>query len=171
MDVVRTRLAAAPSGTYYGLMDVIRKIVTTEGMIKPFYRGLQSSISATIPNSGLNLMCYEVLKAVFVGPRPQKEPSTLTFMMVGGISAMFSSTLLYPFQIVTSRLIMQSVLEKGDDKKGMVQVAKNIYFKEGRLGFYKGYAPAISKIVLGNGISFGCFEFLKKTLNIDFRKN
>jgi len=170
MEVLRTRLSAAPSGTYFGIFDAIKKIVKTEGMIRPFYKGLQASLSATVPNSGLNLMSYEVLKTIFLGQRPTTEPSPIIFMVVGGLSAMFSSTLLYPFQIVTSRLIMQNLLEKGSEKRGMFGLASSIYKSEGGLGFYKGYAPAISKIVLGNAIAFSCFEFLKKNLGVDFRK-
>jgi len=170
MEVIRTRLAAAPSGTYFGMIDAITKIARTEGRIRPFYKGLQASISSTIPNSGLNLMSYEALKSVFLGPRPKKEPHPAIFMVVGGLSAMFSSTLLYPFQIVTSRLIMQNLLSKDQEKKGMFGLAKGIYKSEGILGFYKGYTPAISKIVLGNAIAFSCFEFLKKTMGVDFRK-
>lgn len=169
MDVLRTRLAAAPSGTYFGVTDAITTIIRTEG-IRSFYRGLQASLSASLPNAGLNLMSYEALKDIMVGKKPKAEPSTLTFMVVGGVSAMFSSTILYPFQVVTSRLIMQNLLEKGQ-KQGMFELGKRIWNKEGSFGFYKGYWPAISKIVIGNAISFSCFEFLKKSLGINFRKH
>lgn len=169
MDVLRTRLAAAPSGTYAGILDATTTMLRKEGL-RSFYKGLQASLSATIPNSGLNLMSYEALKAIFVGHRPKTEPHPTVFMVVGGLSAMFSSTLLYPFQVVTSRLIMQNLLSNGD-RRGMVQLAQGIWQSEGRLGFYKGYWPAISKIVLGNAISFSCFEFLKKYLGVSFRKN
>ena len=169
MDVLKTRLAAASPETYSGVVDAVKKITRTEGGIRPFYRGLQASLSASIPNSGLNLMSYEVLKTIFMGQRPKTEPHPALFMIVGGLSAMFSSTLLYPFQVVTSRLIMQR--EEGSAKKGMVQLAKGIYKTEGGSGFYKGYNPAISKIVLGNAIAFGCFEFLKKSFGVHFRKS
>lgn len=166
--VIRTRLAAAPSGTYSGIFDVVKKMQQTEGIVQPFYRGLQPSLLAVIPGSGLNLSSYETLKRIFMNKRKTKPPGPLTFMTIAGISALFSSTLLYPLQIVTTRLMMQGLLEQ--DKKGMSAVVKDIYKTEGIRGFYKGYRAAITKIVIGNSISFGCFEFLKRNFGINFKK-
>ena len=170
LGVVRTRMAASPSGTYSGIMDTITKMRHREGAILPFYRGLQPALLAIVPNSGLNLMSYEALKRLFIGKRPNTEPGPLVFMTIGGISALFSNTLLYPLQTVTTRSVMQGLLAKPEDRKGMVQMIRHIYHKEGTYGFYKGYRAAITKIFFGNGISFGCYEFFKKTFGIDFKK-
>jgi len=168
LGVLRTRLAASPSGTYHGIFDAIKKMQKTEGKIRPFFRGLQPALLAIVPNSGLQFTAYETLTRIFVGKRVKKEPNPLVFMLIGGLSALFSNSLLYPLQTVTSRLVMQGVL--GDKKKNMHKTIKNILKHEGFRGFYKGYRAAITKIVLGNSISFGCFEFLKRVFGIDFRK-
>ncbi len=171
MDVIKTRLAATPSGTYLGIGDVIRKIWMNEGHFLPFYRGLQAQISASIPNSGLNLMSYELLKKIFLNEDQDPNPHVLKFMTIGGASALFSSTLLYPFQIVTSRLIMQGVNDvQSSHRYGMIGIMNKMYVTEGFLGFFKGYYPAITKIIAGNAISFGIFEVLKRTFGVDFRK-
>jgi solute carrier family 25 phosphate transporter 23/24/25/41 len=59
--VIKTRLAAAPNGTYTGITDVVRKIVTKEGPMA-FFRGLTPSLLSTAPHSGIDLTVYEVLK-------------------------------------------------------------------------------------------------------------
>jgi hypothetical protein len=107
------------------------------------------------------LMSYEMLKNVFIGKNPTKEPSTLTFMMIGGLSAFLSSTLLYPSQILTARMMMQGM--GGEQQKGMIGITKDILKYEGPKGFFKGFTAAMSKIIIGNSISYGCFEFLKKS--------
>ena len=94
---------------------------------------------------------------------------------------MFSSTLLYPFQTVQSRIIMQGLSNnetcailaqnsniKSDKDKvvgsrlNMIKIIENTYRFEGIRGFFKGYGPGISKVILGNAISFGLYEKIKE---------
>jgi len=164
LSVIRTRLAAAPSGTYNGIFDTVQKMAKSEGAILPFFRGLQPTVLAVVPNSGLNLMAYEYMKDIIIGKDPKTEPSPFTFMGIGGVSAVFSSTLLYPSQIITSRLVMQGLLDKSE-RKGMMGITKDIYNSSGMTGFFKGYQAAMFKILVGNGLSFGCFEAVKKAMN------
>jgi len=168
LGVIRTRLAASPSGTYSGILDVIKKMRKNEGKFFPFFRGIEPALLAIIPNSGLQFAAYESLKRVLIEKRSRKEPNPLMFMLIGGLSALFSNTLLYPLQMTTSRLVMQGIL--GDQKKNLSTTMKNILHEEGVRGFYKGYKAAITKIFLGNSISFGCFEFLKRVFGVDFRR-
>jgi len=168
LGVLRTRLAASPPGTYSGVFDAVKKMRATEGKITPFYRGLQPALISVIPNSGLQFMAYENLKRIIIGKQPNKEPGPFTFMCIGGLSALFSNSLMYPRQMLTSRLVMQGVLDK--NKKGLTKTIQETFSKEGPQGFYKGYRAAITKIVLGNGISFGCYEAMKQLFGIDFRK-
>lgn len=115
-------------------------------------------------------MSYELLKKIFLKEESESNPHVFKFMMIGGASALFSSTLLYPFQIVTSRLIMQGLNEAGG-RDGMRAMVSRMYTTEGAFGFFKGYYPAITKIIVGNAISFGIFEVLKRTFGVDFRKH
>ncbi len=162
--VIRTRLAAAPTGTYNGIIDTVSKMAKAEGMIAPFFKGLQPTILGVIPNSGLNLMTYDILKRIMIGEDLHAQPATWKFMFIGGVSALLSSTLLYPTQILTSRLVMQGLGDQGQ-RKGMIGVSKDIFKLEGFSGFFKGYQAAIVKIIFGNAVSFGSYEFLKKSVN------
>jgi solute carrier family 25 phosphate transporter 23/24/25/41 len=182
LDVVKTRLSAAPSGMYTGIIDTFKKLYL-EGGVGIFYKGVEASICSTIPNSGLNLCFYELLKRFFSGSYSSNNASILStpvLMLIGGLSAMFSSTLLYPFQTIQSRIIMQGlpsnnklkglnsnigqelVMEK---RKNMLQIIHFTYHNEGARGFFKGYGPGISKIILGNAIGFGLYERIKMIIN------
>lgn len=169
LDVIKIRISAAPTGTYKGILDAFRKISRTEGRIRPFYRGLSASLFSSVPNAGLNLMTYELLKKIILkNSLPQKDPPVYVMMGMGGLSALISSTLLYPFSTVCSRLIMQGLKPSISEKdRKVTQVVKNIVRYEGPRGFFKGYLPAISKIILGSAISFGTFETLKTGFGID----
>ena len=155
-------------------------------IINLFYNGVEASICSAMPNSGLNLCCYELLKRFFSGSHASDNAvylSTATLMMIGGLSALISSSLLYPLQTVQSRLIMQGLAKTdmhmirfnspffyiGDNliikkKQTMIQVIKSTFQKEGVRGFYKGYCPGMTKIIIGNAISFGSYEKFKNLL-------
>lgn len=54
LEMVRTRLAVCPMGTYTGISDCFRQIVRLEGY-RAFYRGLSPSL---VRPSGLPPSCY-----------------------------------------------------------------------------------------------------------------
>jgi len=186
LDVIKTRISAAPSGTYSGIIDTATKLYK-EGGFSIFYKGVEASICCTIPNSGLNLCFYELLKRFFSGSYSGDNAlylSTPTLMFIGGLSAMFSSTLLYPFQTVQSRIIMQGLKNQksdqlrhntsynyeidnliiGNKRLNMIQIINSTFYNEGLRGFFKGYGPGISKIILGNAIGFGLYENIKRAI-------
>jgi solute carrier family 25 phosphate transporter 23/24/25/41 len=187
LDVIKTRLSAAPSGTYQGIFDTAIKLYK-EGGVRIFYKGVEASICCTIPNSGLNLCFYELMKRAFSGSYSSNNAASIStpiLMFIGGLSAMFSSTLLFPFQTVQSRIIMQG-LPKAETYKllrynspynyvgnnllvekrlSMIEIIKHTHKNEGLRGFFKGYGPGISKIILGNAVGFGLYEKLKFYFN------
>jgi solute carrier family 25 phosphate transporter 23/24/25/41 len=175
LDVIKTRMSAAPKGTYNGIIDTALKLHNEAGL-RAFYKGLQASICCTLPNAGLNLSFYELLKRVFSGSSANDNAnclSTPTIMLIGGMSAMISSTTLYPLQTIQSRLIMQGLGNKyltntgislQTKKTSMGELIKTIYNNEGYKGFFKGYCPGISKIVLGNALGFSLYENIKRLI-------
>ncbi len=171
MDMLRTRLAATPPGVYKGIRDAIRKISRTEGKIKPFYRGVSAALIANLPTSGLNLMLYESMKDLVCGYDKINQVPAVVFMGLAGISALVTCSVMYPMQVVASRQMMQAVLDKENTGKGIIHQIRKTLNTEGIRGFYKGYCPATSKVVLGNAMSFGCYELMKRAFGIDFKKN
>ncbi len=194
LDVVKTRLSAAPNGTYNGIWDTFVKTYKDGGIVK-FYKGVDASILIGIPNSGLQLCFYDLLKRFFsinnrdsVNSSSNTNLSTIKLMFIGGSSAMMSSTLLYPLQTIQARIIMHS-----DNSDSSVELnsntsnkdgykykhkysnnsSKNNIFStvastikiEGIRGFYKGYAPGITKITIGNAVSFSLYENIKPLLS------
>jgi len=168
LDMLKTRFAAVPTGTYKSIVDAVRTIFRTEG-IKPFFNGFQATLCAALPNSGINLMTYEFIKSSFTKyykEKKERDAPLPTFMVAGAISSLFSSSLMYPWQLITSRIIMYGFQKQGLKKKGMLTTIKEIKFHEGYIGFYKGFIPAMTKILFGNGIAFYAYEVCKKKLNI-----
>lgn len=165
MEVIRVRITAAPKGTYDGIYDAFLKIQKSEGRVLPFYRGATTALCTTMPNTGINLMTYEYLKKLILGEDRRKAPNPAVMMAIGSTSALISSTLLYPFSAIGSKLIMLGAkVDLKPHERSLKSMVTNIFKKEGLRGFYKGYLPGISKIVLGNGISFATYESVKNNM-------
>ena len=84
-------------------------------------------------------------------------------MTLGAFSAVVASSLMYPFGLVKSRIIMQGM---SGERLGMIGIVRKIIINEGYGGFYKGFKPAMTKILLGNAISYGAYESCKKYFEI-----
>lgn len=183
LDVIKTRIAASSNATYSGMFDTTVKLYH-EGGLRIFYRGIQASLSSAVPNCGLNLTAYETLKKIFSGSTCVDNAKLLTtpmLMLIGGLSAMFSSTILYPLQTIQSRIIMGTTIylkkpyqnayfndltNKENKRAGLIKLAKQTFRAEGFKGFYKGYCPGISKIILGNALGFSLYENIKNVLDL-----
>ncbi len=181
LEVIKTRISASPNSTYNGIRDTAVKLYS-EGGLRIFYRGIQASLSSAVPNCGLNLTAYETLKKIFSGSTSIDNAKLLTtpmLMLIGGLSAMFSSTILYPLQTIQSRMIMGNLyikksyqnifftdLIKQNKKMGLISLAKHTLKTEGFKGFYKGYCPGITKIIIGNALGFSLYENIKNVIDL-----
>lgn len=180
LEVLKMRIAASAKGTYSSISDALVKIYREpRGMIN-FYSGLEASICSAIPNAGLNLSVYETLKVFYSGKNSIDNASYLStsmLMYIGGLSALISSTILYPLQIVQARMIMYN-LKEAEMKLlpirnrflNRYKFPKSVWTTwklEGTAGFYKGYVPGITKIVIGNAIGFGIYEKTRLLLGVN----
>jgi solute carrier family 25 phosphate transporter 23/24/25/41 len=206
LDVIKTRLSATSSNTYNGLKDTTIKLYK-EGGFRIFFTGIKPSLISTIPNSGLNLGTYDTLKKIFSGSSSSDNGKLLsgsTLMLIGALSAFFSSTIFYPFQTLQSRIIMGNkfidenynnnknkinldsdsenlkvnkmkikmsinlnlnLINNDYNKFGLLRFVKFTFDREGIRGFYKGYIPGISKIMMGNALGYTFYEKIKVILD------
>jgi solute carrier family 25 phosphate transporter 23/24/25/41 len=184
LEVIKVRIAASPVGTYTGVFDAIGKIYREPKGCWNFYSGVEATVCSTIPNAGINLSIYETLKCYVSGSNSVDNASNLSalkLMLIGGCASFISSTLLYPLHLIQSRMIMFNLMEdelrrKPINSKFMnkYKFTKALYTTskvEGIGGFYKGYKPGITKIVIGNGIGFSVYEKLKLFFGVNIARN
>lgn len=195
LEVLKIRIAGSKPGTYSSIFDATQKIYKEPKGIFNFYSGIEAGICTVIPNAGLNLTIYEYLKIFFSGKKTvdnAKHIKGTTLFFIGGLSALLSSTILYPLQIIQARMIMYNLkrnefiidydnnISNNDiNSKKNFRYSKNTKFiksiiatykYDGLKGFYKGYAPGITKIVIGNAIGFYIYEKTKNMLGVNSRK-
>lgn len=185
LEVMKLRIGASDKKHCVGVMRTAKAIFREPGGIKNFYSGLEASIVSSIPNAGILLYSYEQLKWLITGSNSIDNANNLSgiqLVVLGGISAMISSTVLYPLQMVQARMIMYNLKEqeyKHIDKLSNFKTLNlmlrfkffksiyTIFHNEGIVGFYKGYSPALLKTVIGNGTGFGIYEKVKLNLGVN----
>ena len=141
LDFARTRLAAdvgreKKDRLFTGLTDCIVKVVRAEG-ITGVYRGMMIAIPGFMIYRALYFGLYDTWMSYRMNESSVK-PSAFTMYLAANSITALSGLLLYPFDTIRRRLMMQSgrtdVLYSG-----VVDCMRKIYRTEGGLkAFYKG---------------------------------
>lgn len=167
LELVRTRLAVCPSGTYRGIADVFRKVLRVEGW-RAFYRGLTPSMLGIIPYAGVDIAVFEMLKERLLDEYEGFPPAHM-ILGAGMVSSSIAQFASYPLALTRTRLQAQGVGGRPLKYVGMVDVLQKTYRLEGFRGLYKGSLPNLCKLAPAAGISWFVFEETKHMLGVDAR--
>ncbi|KAF2071904.1 hypothetical protein CYY_006783 [Polysphondylium violaceum] len=170
LEVIRTRLSASHTGTYTGIIDCGLKTYRAENSFRPFYRGLVASIVSTIPHSGINMMVYETLKHRIIKMSDNPYPPAAYLMGCASISSVCGQLVGYPFHVIKARLITQGTPVNPEIYNGVIHGLKTIVKKEGFKGLYRGIVPNFMKSIPSHAVTFGVYEFFKKTFDINLKE-
>ena len=144
LETVRTYVTVKPD-RYPGFLSTSRDIWKRAG-VRGFYNGVSISALNMGPYIGINFSVYHGLKR-----RVEVDTPAANFLygMAGGATAAFA---LHPTDLVRNRMhIQKSPLWPDRSYEGLMDSVRNIYSKEGVLGFYKGVLSACLRV----GVSFG----------------
>ncbi|KAK9809183.1 hypothetical protein WJX72_010986 [[Myrmecia] bisecta] len=167
LELIRTRLAVCPDGTYKGIRHAFQTIVKQEGG-KAFYRGLVPSLIGIVPYAGVDIATFEILKEHLLDVYDGNPPpaSILCAGMMSSSIAQFAS---YPLALVRTRLQAQGAGGTPLKYTGMTDVLRKTVKHEGFKGLYKGVLPNMIKLAPAAGISWFTFEEVKRLLGMDIR--
>eukprot|EP00930_Biecheleria_cincta_P017152 TRINITY_DN13714_c0_g1_i1.p1 TRINITY_DN13714_c0_g1~~TRINITY_DN13714_c0_g1_i1.p1 ORF type:complete len:476 (+),score=64.53 TRINITY_DN13714_c0_g1_i1:125-1552(+) len=166
LDVVKTRLAAAPAGSYGGIVDCIRSTLAIEGPLA-LYRGLAAALIAIAPASAVDLTVYNTLKSNHLKDAIRKDQAAkelplLLSLSFGAISAVCGVLTTYPLTVVRTRLITQGMPGRPLEYDGVRDCLHKMWFRHGFRGLYFGLAPALLKTVPSVSIGYFAFEAAKR---------
>lgn len=165
LDVVKTRLAVAPAGSYRGIVHCISSTFTKEGPFA-FYRGLNAALIAIAPAAAVDLTVYNTLKSNHVKHARQEDWAAKELPLVwslgfGAISAACGVVTTYPLTVVRTRLITQGMPGRPLEYDGARDCLQKMWSHHGLRGLYFGLAPAMLKTVPSVSIGYGAFEAAK----------
>jgi hypothetical protein len=91
LDLVRTRLAAQTTSTYYtGIWHALSTIVKDEGLFG-LYRGLGATLTQVAPSLAINYCTYETLRSYWLTHEPGRQAPTVSCSFVGACIDCFSA--------------------------------------------------------------------------------
>ena len=165
LDLVRTRLAAQTTHTYYkGISHALSAIIRDEGM-RGLYRGLGATLTQVAPSLAINYAAYETLRNHWLSKTNRSSPTVGMSLACGSLAGLVSSTATFPLDLVRRRLQLEG--QRGSQQHVSYRnVFRNVVAQHGMKGLYAGLLPEYYKVVPGVAIAFCTYEFMKKSLQV-----
>ncbi|XP_058178293.1 solute carrier family 25 member 35-like [Anopheles ziemanni] len=168
--VVKTQLQAVTSGSYTarfqhrhsGTLSAFGSIYRQSGL-----RGLFRGCTATIARLGVGgsaQMCsYSACKDFILQYDTFRQSIVLTALASSTVAGFFTSVLMSPCDVVTTRMTNQAVSATG---KGLlygniVDCFVKVYRAEGLHGYYKGFVPMYVRVAPHTVLNLTFWEFFK----------
>ncbi|CAE7461548.1 SFC1 [Symbiodinium sp. CCMP2592] len=151
LKVLRQNDIKSGLNRYSSLVGSIRTVASDHGI-----RGLYAGIGATgirqASGVGVRFALYGHVKSALTTDPPQMWQSAVA----GGITGCCSTLLNNPIDVIKSRIEAQD----GNTKEytSTLQAFRSILQQEGAMAFYKGIAPRLMKISIGQAITFSAYE-------------
>jgi solute carrier family 25 citrate transporter 1 len=130
---------------YKTIHQTFYSILTSEG-VGPFYRGVIPTIIRQSVNQGTNFFTFYHLK----------NETDLPSFIIGAISGSIGPILNNPIDVIKTRM------QASTSKPFVPIIMREIYAQNGWKGFYTGLGSRLLRIVPGQAITFGVYEYLKK---------
>lgn len=164
-DTVKVRLQSAPEGTYKGALDVMKQLVTNEG-IKGFYKGTLTPLIGVGACVSIQFSVNEYMKRYFDEQNKGQPLSLSQFFCCGAFAGFAIGGLASPIELIRIKLQTQT----GSTKtfSGPLDCFFKIYQNNGVNGIFKGLVPTLVRESIGLGIYFTTYEALinrEKALN------
>jgi len=169
LNVVAVRSIAGPNGgagatTMRELWRMMAHIYKAEGA-RGLFKGNMANSASSAPGKAIDFFAYATFKGMLTG-NGDREPTNVERLLAGSLAGMTSDTILYPLEVVSTRVTLEKG-KYGNFMQAMMQIAK----KEGVRGLYSGWGAAMIGVIPYAGISFGCYDILsaqyRKTMNVE----
>lgn len=160
------------SGGLHGnrlIFATAHKMWKTEGL-RCFYRGIGAGLIGMAPYAAIDLGTFDFLKN-YVVERNMREhgmsevdakPSSALTAAMGGCTGALGATVVYPVNLVRTRLQTQGTILHPRTYKGFWDAASITFRGEGVRGLFKGLAPNLVKVVPAVSITYVVYEDCKK---------
>jgi solute carrier family 25 phosphate transporter 23/24/25/41 len=150
-----------------------KKMIANGGYSAP-YRGLTMGLIGIFPYAAIDLGTFEWLKsalarrnAKILGCHEEDAmPGSFATGFIGAFSGAFGASVVYPINLLRTRLQAQGTILHPPTYTGIWDVAQKTVKKEGWPGLFKGITPNLLKVVPSVSITYVVYENTKKVLNI-----
>lgn len=178
IDTLKFRIQCAPlDNQLYGnkLMVETAKEMYRQGGLRLFYRGILVGVAGIFPYAALDLGTFSALKKWYIAkqatklqiPREEVYLSNLVVLPMGAFSGTVGATLVYPINLLRTRLQAQGTFAHPQTYTGIKDVFIKTIQREGYPGLFKGLVPNLAKVCPAVSISYLCYENLKSFMKLE----
>lgn len=178
VDTLKYRVQCAPlDNKIHGnrLLVETAKQMYKEGGLKLFYRGVFVGVTGIFPYAALDLGTFSAMKKWYINREAKiKNCSTEDIIMsnfivlpMGAFSGTVGATVVYPINLLRTRLQAQGTFAHPYRYDGFKDVLKQTVQREGYPGLFKGLVPNLAKVCPAVSISYLMYENLKRFLSLE----
>lgn len=159
----------------FSLLGLTARDLYREGGLRVFYRGLLVGIGGMFPYAALDLGTFTTVKKWYMRQEAERLgcpaddvqlPNHLV-LTLGAASGTFGATLVYPINLLRTRLQAQGTFAHPYTYTGFFDVARQTVKREGVQGLFKGLVPNLAKVIPAVSISYLMYENLKKAFRLE----
>lgn len=156
------------------IAETAKKMWRANGF-RAYYRGLIMGLAGMFPYAAIDLTTFEYLKQALVARkaivhRCHEEDVPLGNFgtgVIGAFSGAFSASVVYPVNLLRTRLQAQGTVLHTPTYTGIVDVTRKTIQGEGVRGLFKGITPNLLKVAPAVSISYIVYENSKKALGLE----
>ncbi|SCV05476.1 LANO_0H08328g1_1 [Lachancea nothofagi CBS 11611] len=178
VDTLKYRVQCAPLNAHKKgsrLMIETAKQMYRDGGLKLFYRGVTVGVTGIFPYAALDLGTFSALKKWYITRKAQMTGvsedqvtmSNVFVLLMGAFSGTVGATLVYPINLLRTRLQAQGTYAHPYQYDGFRDVFSKTVQREGYPGLFKGLVPNLAKVCPAVSISYLCYENLKRGMKLE----
>ncbi|KAF7197279.1 Calcium-binding mitochondrial carrier SAL1 [Pseudocercospora fuligena] len=157
------------------ILHTAKKMWARNGMIA-FYKGLPMGLVGMFPYAAIDLSVFETLKKRVIARNKRNNPNlkhdedalpgNFSMALMGGFSGAIGASIVYPLNLLRTRLQSQGTVSHPRTYTGIVDVTRQTLQGEGVRGLFKGLTPNLLKVVPAVSITYVVYENTKKALHL-----
>ncbi|KAI9892685.1 MAG: carnitine transporter [Vezdaea aestivalis] len=169
-DLVKVRLQTAERGVYSGAIDVVRKTISREGMVRGLYAGVSAPLVGVTPMFAVSFWGYDVGKGLVrkFSTVPDSGFTVAQVSAAGFFSAIPMTLITAPFERVKVLLQIQGqkTLKPGEKPKyaNGLDVVRQLYKQGGIRSVFRGSAATLARDGPGSAAYFATYEYIKRRM-------
>lgn len=131
-------------------------------------------LAGMFPYSAIDLMIFEKSKTLYLSRRAKQlrcheedvSMNNIVTAAIGATSGAISATVVYPVNLLRTRLQAQGTVLHKATYDGIVDVTRKTIRNEGVKGLFKGVTPNLLKVAPAVSISYVVYENAKSVLGL-----
>ncbi|KAM0335593.1 hypothetical protein ACHAQA_000641 [Verticillium albo-atrum] len=156
------------------VIDTAKKMWLAGGF-RSAYRGVTMGLIGMFPYSAIDMGTFELLKTSYKKYAAQyhgiheedAKPGNIVTGIIGASSGAFGASVVYPLNVLRTRLQTQGTAMHPATYTGIWDVAQKTMKNEGMRGMYKGLTPNLMKVAPALSITWVMYENSKRMLGLE----